>query len=332
MNNDVFKFLLEKVAGLASPAGPRARLSILIYHRVLPETDTFNQWDVTTGEFNDQMDLLARHFSPLPLTEAIERLATGSLPARAVCVTFDDGYADNAEVALPILIRHKVPATFFVATGYLDGGRMWNDTVGESIRVLAAPTLDLKHWGLGTFVLDSDDSRREAISIILPALKYLPAAEREARAAQLGELAGVASQSSLMMREDQVREMHNAGMEIGAHTVTHPILLNTAPDIARREIVESGKRLAEIVRRPVRLFAYPNGKPGVDYGPDHVRMVRDAGYLAAVSTGWGVATAKSDRFQLPRFTPWDRTPGRFMLRMVRNMGNAKSAVVAGPGS
>ncbi len=128
-----------------------------------------------------------------------------------------------------------------------------------------------------------------------------------------------------MMREEQVRELHAAGMEIGAHTVTHPILLNTAPDAARREIVESGRRLAEIVRQPIRLFAYPNGKPGVDYGPEHVAMVRDAGYAAAVSTGWGVATAQSDRFQLPRFTPWDRTPGRFALRLIRNMRNANSA-------
>jgi peptidoglycan/xylan/chitin deacetylase (PgdA/CDA1 family) len=132
------------------------------------------------------------------------------------------------------------------------------------------------------------------------------------------------------MREEQVRKLHGAGMEIGAHTETHPILLNTAPDTARREIVESGRRLAEIVRQPVRLFAYPNGKPGVDYGPEHVAMVRDAGYVAAVSTGWGVATALSDRFQLPRFTPWDRTPGRFMLRMVRNMRNANSTVAAAP--
>jgi len=328
----MMKFLLKRLAGLASPAGARARLSILIYHRVLPESDTFNQWDVTAAEFELQMDLLAGHFSPLPLTEAVERLATGSLPARAVCVTFDDGYVDNAEVALPILRKHKVPATFFVATGYLDGGRMWNDTVCESIRVLAAPTLDLTRWGLGTFELDSDVARRSAIAAILPAFKYLPAAERDTRAAQLGELAGVPRQSKLMMREEQVRALHGAGMEIGAHTVTHPILLNTAPDVARREIAESRSRLGEIVRQPVHLFAYPNGKPGVDYGPEHVTMVRDAGFKAAVSTGWGVASAQSDRFQLPRFTPWDRTPGRFMLRMVRNMRNTDSAVAAAPGA
>ncbi len=176
--------------------------------------------------------------------------------------------------------------------------------------------------GLGTFALDTVEAKRAAIARILPVLKYLPAPERAAHAARLGEMAGIGSRSDLMMREAQVRELHAAGMEIGAHTVTHPILLNTAPDAARREIVESGRRLAEILGEPVRLFAYPNGKPGVDYGPEHVQMVRDAGFAAAVSTGWGVATERSDRFQLPRFTPWDRTPGRFALRLIRNMRNA----------
>jgi peptidoglycan/xylan/chitin deacetylase (PgdA/CDA1 family) len=332
MVSPISNFLMDSLAGLASPAGQRARLSILIYHRVLPAADALNTWDVTASEFGLQMRVLREHFSLLPLAEAIERLTARSLPARAVCVTFDDGYADNAEVALPILLKHGVPATFFIATGYLDGGRMWNDTVIEAIRTLAAPTLDLTPWSLGTFALDTIDARRAAISGVLPVLKYLPGPEREARAAHLAERAGIASPGNLMMREDQVRELHNAGMGIGAHTVTHPILRNTAPDIAHREIVDSGRRLAEIVGRPIRLFAYPNGKPGQDYGPEHVQMTRDAGYAAAVATGWGVATAQSDRFQLPRFTPWDRTPGRFMLRLIRNMRTVGSGLDTAGGS
>jgi len=323
-------FLLKRLAGLASPAGARARLSILIYHRVLPVDDEFNHWDVTAAEFELQMRALSGQFSPLPLGEAIERLGTGSLPARAVCVTFDDGYADNAETALPILRKHRVPATFFIATGYLGGGRMFNDTVTEAIRGIPAPTLDLASLGLGTVALDSVAAKHAAIAKLLPVLKYLPTREREAWAARLADMAGLPERSDLMMREEQVRELHAAGMEIGAHTVSHPILLNAALDVARREIVESGRRLAEIVRAPVRLFAYPNGKPGVDYGTEHVAMVRDAGYAAAVSTGWGVATAQSDRFQLPRFTPWDRTPGRFALRLIRNMRIANGAGVAAP--
>jgi hypothetical protein len=202
---------------------------------------------------------------------------------------------------------------------------MFNDTVTEAIRTCAAPSLDLASLGLGTVSLENVAAKRAVIAKLLPVLKYLPAPERESWANRLADMAGVPGRSNLMMREDQVRELHAAGMEVGAHTVTHPILLNTAPEAARREIVESGRRLAEILRQPIDLFAYPNGKPGVDYGAEHVAMVCDAGYATAVSTGWGVATAQSDRFQLPRFTPWDRTPRRFALRLIRNMRNPNSA-------
>jgi len=65
----------------------------------------------------------------------------------------------------------------------------------------------------------------------------------------------------------------------------------------------------------VSLFAYPNGRPGVDYGVEHVRMVKDLGFEAAVSTAWGVCHSGSDRHQLPRFTPWDREIPRFVLRL-----------------
>jgi peptidoglycan/xylan/chitin deacetylase (PgdA/CDA1 family) len=304
-----------------SPKGRRARLSVLIYHRVLVHDDPLNTWDVTAEVFEAQMRVVAENFVPLPLAEAVGRLAVGELPSRAACVTFDDGYRDNAEVALPILQRHGVPATFFVATGYLDGDCMWNDKIIEALRSMPGPILDLQAWGLPVLEIGDIQSRRRAIQQILPALKYRPSAEREACAEHLKMATAVPAASSLMMGEAHVRALRAAGMEIGAHSVTHPILANVAIDQARREIVESGQRLGEILREPIRLFAYPNGKPGQDYGPEHVRMVRDAGYSAAVSTAWGVAAAGVDPYQLPRFTPWDRTPGRFGLRLLRNMRN-----------
>jgi peptidoglycan/xylan/chitin deacetylase (PgdA/CDA1 family) len=318
-------FLLRSLVGAMSPGGRRARLSILIYHRVLAHDDPLNTWDVTAGVFEAQMRVLAQNFMPLALSEAIDRLNGGKLPPRSACVTFDDGYLDNAEVALPILQRHGLPATFFIATGYLDGGRMWNDKVVEALRSMSGPTLDLQAWGLPTFELGSDLSRRLAIQRILPALKYLPGPEREARAEQLAAAAHVPAGKSPMMGETHVCALRAAGMEIGAHSVTHPILTRVADAQARREIAESGQRLAEILREPVRLFAYPNGKPGMDYGAEHVRMVRDAGYSAAVSSAWGVAAPGADVYQLPRFTPWDREPGRFALRLLRNMCNVVTA-------
>jgi len=318
-------YLFRTLAGAMSPKGRRARLSVLIYHRVLVNDDPLNTWDVTADVFEAQMRVVAENFAPLPLTEAVGRLAAGELPSRAACVTFDDGYRDNVEVALPILQRQGVPATFFVATGFLDGGCMWNDKIIEALRSMPGPMLDLQAWGLPVFEIGDTQSRRRAIQQILPALKYRPSAEREARAEHLKMATGASAASSLMMGEADIRALRAAGMEIGAHSVTHPILANVEVGQARREIVESGQRLGEILREPVRLFAYPNGKPGQDYGPEHVRMVRDAGYSAAVSTAWGVATTGVDLYQLPRFTPWDRTPGRFGLRLLRNMRSVAGA-------
>ena len=311
--------VLRTVAGTISPQGRRGRLSILIYHRVLAQPDALNTWDVTADQFDAQMRAVAATFTVLPLGEAIDRLGRGALPARALCITFDDGYRDNVDVALPILQRHGLAATFFVATGYLDGGRMWNDTVIDAIRTMPGASLDLPDWGLPDLPLDSDAGRRAAIQKVLPLLKHLPGDERRGHVEQLATRAALPASQGPMMRDDGIRALRAAGMEIGAHSVTHPILARVPQADAREEIVESGRRLADILREPTRLFAYPNGKPGQDYGPEHVRMVQEAGYRAAVSTSPGVAAAGADVYQLPRFTPWDRTPTRFALRLVRNM-------------
>jgi peptidoglycan/xylan/chitin deacetylase (PgdA/CDA1 family) len=125
-----------------------------------------------------------------------------------------------------------------------------------------------------------------------------------------------------MMTSGELRQLSQAGMCIGAHTINHPILSRISADEAWQEIQGSKDVLVDILREPVSVFAYPNGKPGTDYLPEHVQMVRDAGFSAAVSTVWGTANGQQDRYQLPRFTPWDRSKTKFGLRMARNMFRA----------
>jgi peptidoglycan/xylan/chitin deacetylase (PgdA/CDA1 family) len=273
---------------------------------------------VCAKEFDWHLAALKRWFTVMPLREAAARLRAGTLPLRAACVTFDDGYADNVTVALPVLRRHGIPATFFLSTGFIDGGRMWNDTVIETMRVAKGDTFDAASAGLGPLDISTLDSRRSAIDTAISALKYLAQEERQKRVDDLCAKASRPLPSDLMMTTDQVRSLAATGMEVGAHTVTHPILARLEPDRAGSEIRESKQRLEEMTRNPVRLFAYPNGRPGRDYRAEHVSMVRSLGFETAVSTAQGVAHASSDPFQLPRFTPWDRTPGRFALRLLRN--------------
>jgi peptidoglycan/xylan/chitin deacetylase (PgdA/CDA1 family) len=319
---------LRGLAGLLSPAGPHARLSILIYHRVLPEIDPINDWDPTAEVFTGQMRAVAAHFNVLPLGEAAARLRVGTLPARAACVTFDDGYADNAEVALPILARLGVPATFFLATGYLNGGRMFNDTVIEAIRRTSTRTIALDDATLGPIDVSTVPAKRRSIKKVLSAWKHLPPRERDTRADELAARVGAELPRDLMMRDDQVRRLRTAGMEIGAHSVTHSVLTSVSRTDAQTEITASRDYLQSLLGEPVYLFAYPNGRPHQDYSAEHVRIVRDAGFDAAVSTARGVADASADLHQLPRFTPWDRDPLRFAARLVGNLGRRPGDLVS----
>jgi len=302
-----------------APAGARSRLTILIFHRVLARRDPLFPGELDAEEFDARMQWVRRWFNVLALGEAVERLRAGRLPERPLAITFDDGYADNAKVAAPILLRLGLPATFFIATGFLDGGRMWNDTVIEAVRAARGPVLDLAPLGLNANAIGDAASRRAAIDRLIAALKYLPLDERAARTSRIAEIAGVAPSTDLMMTAADVQRLHADGMTIGAHTVNHPIFNRIADDEARSEIALGRKRLEEITGAPVRLFAYPNGKPLEDYGARHVQMVRELGFDGAVTTAWGVARNGADPFQLPRFTPWDRQRWRYGLRLLRNL-------------
>ena len=313
---------------LAAPGGRRARLAILIFHRVRSQVDPLFPGEPDAAQFAALLRHLSTRFRVLPLGEGIDRLYDGTLPSRALAITFDDGYADNFTVAAPLLQAAGMPATIFVAAGHLDGGAMWNDRVIEAVRGVKASRLDLAPLGLGVLDTGSIDAKRGSIDRLLFALKYRPQDERERDARTLQDAAQVADPIALMMTSAQVEALARHGIAVGAHTLTHPILTRLADVDARVEIAGSKARLEAITGRPVKLFAYPNGRPQEDYGPAHVRMVREAGFAAAVSTAWGAATAACDRFQLPRFTPWTRRPLRFDLLMLRNLRAAASDRVA----
>lgn len=310
---------LRGALGLASPAGRRARLSILIYHRVLPEPDPLLPGDPDAITFRWQMRALARHFNILPLAEAAARLRDGTLPARAACVSFDDGYADNLTVAAPILRELGIPATFFIATAYLDGGRMFNDTLIELARRLPAGRCDLSALGLGEHALAGSADRHRLVGSLVAHFKYQPPETRLAAAEALAAGFGVRLPDDLMMTSAQLRELHGLGMDIGGHTHSHPILARQDPAAAEHEIRLGKARLEEILQTRLRVFAYPNGRRGKDYDNAHVAMAAACGFEAAVSTNPGAAGPGSDPYQLPRFTPWDKTPTRFALRLLRNL-------------
>ncbi|MEX8495191.1 polysaccharide deacetylase family protein [Sphaerotilus sp.] len=292
-------------------------MPILMYHRVLTEPDPLQPDVPHQALLAEQFHTLASAFNVLPLHEAAELLRNGGLPPGAACITFDDGYRDNHDLALPLLREYKLPATVFVATGYLNGGRMFNDSVVETVRRLDTGEIDLSRVGLGKRLVSDVSSRRTLISELTKAVKYLDPVERDDFCEDLCRRAGSHLPTDLMMDDKHVKAMSDAGVDIGGHTVNHPILARVDSHVALHEIETNRDHLTALTGRQPLCFAYPNGKPNLDYTAAHARMVTSAGYKAAVSTAVGVASDDADSFQLPRFMPRERSAAQFVARMVR---------------
>lgn len=309
--------MLRFALSLLSPSGARGRLSILIFHRVLPQQDPIFPEEMYAERFNTLLAHIKRDFNVLPLLQAVKHLQTGSLPSRALAITFDDGYADNHTIAMPLLQKHGLVATFFIATNFLDGGRMWNDVIIEAVRGCRMQILNTADYG--SYNVENALQRRHAIDALIGKIKYLDFAKRLEAVEKVAYAAQVELPKDLMMSSAQVRDMCGQNMEVGAHTLSHPILAKIDATTAQQEIAQSRARLEEITAHSIPLFAYPNGRPGKDYLPEHVEIVKDLGFTAAVSTAWGSNNANSDLFQLARFTPWDQSPFKFNLRMAKNL-------------
>jgi len=314
--NGLTPYLVRSLGNLAASRNKGAgRICIFNYHRVLEEPDPLFEAEPDGAEFRWQMELLARCFNVLPLDVAMRALACGDVPPRAICITFDDGYRNIHDVALPILKEYNLPATVFVTTGSIDGGRMWNDTITESVRRLQRKALDLRDIGLSVYATASLEDKRRLIDTLIVHAKYLPPEGRSVITRKLEDVID-ARLPDMMLSRGMIATLAREGIDIGAHTVSHPILTHVDDAQAREEIRRGKLQLEEITGKTVRHFAYPNGKPEIDFDKRHVQMVKDAGYAAAFTTEFGPATARHDRFHIPRSRPWDTTPFLFTSRLL----------------
>jgi peptidoglycan/xylan/chitin deacetylase (PgdA/CDA1 family) len=315
--------------GLTRLAGGGQRLLVLIYHRVHARPDALFPDEPDAGAFRIQMQTLREDFRVLPLGEALRLRQQGRLPARAVCVTFDDGFADNATEALPILREIGLPATFFVATGYLDGGFMFNDAIIEACRQAPGGPWQTGTEEFGAVSVGAAGDRQKLALAMIERLKYAEPGLRFERARQLLESAGARMPPGLMMTHAQLRGLDSAGMEIGGHTRTHPILARLDERTAEFEINAGREDLRGITGGAVDLFAYPNGRPGQDYTRRDVELVRKAGFHGAVTTAWGYSDGATDPWQVPRIGTWNSTPARLAARLVIARARTRGAECSG---
>lgn len=292
--------------------------SVLNYHRVIPQRDTSSEQALTPELFEEQLIWLKRHFKVLPLPTAFSLAQTKMLPKNVVVITIDDGFYDCFAYVYPLLKKHQLTATFFISTAGLEKGYLWENQISSAI--FHAPTeltqLELQQQ---TFLIGNLADRRASITAITELAKYQPLKQRQLMIDDILKQCNCLVHLHQFLTKDQIIVMHQNGMTIGAHTVHHPILALETYETAQQEIADSKQLLEQIIESPIEFFAYPNGKYQQDFNDDHVSIVQKLGFKAAFSTEWGVAQPDVDgAFKLKRFTPWDRSPGKFCLRLAMN--------------
>lgn len=267
--------------------------SILMFHRVRPSTadGTFapNAFlEVTPEFFAAVIELLLEHgIDIVTMSEVRRRLLTSDTARRFACLTFDDGYRDNYEFALPICRRFGVPMVVYATTGYIDRTHaLW--WPGIEAVVARCDTIAFDHGGR-RIRLDAAGSaaKRRAYRSLAALCGGLPTVERDRMCRQLSDRSGVdfrqLSDVSLMTW-DMVRAMAESGSaEIGAHSVGHENLATLERSILHDELAASRDRLAAMLQRPVEHFAYPFGGRA-QAGQREFAACRDAGYATAVTT------------------------------------------------
>ena len=297
----------------------RGRLSVFLFHKVPLVADAMSPYDLALPLFERMLDFVAERFTVIPLDDAVTLLARGRLPARAACITFDDGYPSWLSNVAPALQRRGLHATFFITSGQFDGEPMWHERVAFALRHASQPVLEVPGLGLPVLPMETAQERLATSGVVENFLKYFPLHTRNELLARIEHAVGASTGSVPCMSVDDMRELHNRGFAIGGHTISHPILSLCDVKQAADEIGGVRERLEALIRAPVTAFAFPNGRPIVDFNADHVEMVRRAGYKCAVTTQWGGGRAASCPYQIPRFTPWGLNQRRMALQVGRNL-------------
>lgn len=294
---------------LAAKLQPPAA-AILMYHSVLPDPSLQDDFlgGISHAEdiFHTQMEMLAREFRPISLDDALRYLQNSEdFLARSVVVTFDDGYTDNYEVALPILSQFGVPATFYPTVDCIERRVLpWPSRLRFALRKTKR-----SEWADSSgklWPLTDPAARENAFSSACDHCCQLSGAPQEKFVQQVEAQLDARlpdHSSSLMMNFEQLRGLVSHGHIVGSHTMTHPNLAHIPESEAGFELNESKKRLELKLGLPVKHFSYPCPALSPHWSPRSVEQSRTAGYETAVTTDSGLVRKGDHPLTLKRIRP-----------------------------
>ena len=323
--------LISSIRAAIQPRRPRP--VILMYHRVA--SVQHDPWGLAVDpeRFEEQIAYVKQHRTPMSVEEFVEQLLNKTLPANAVAITFDDGYHDNLVNAKPVLVRYEIPATLFLATGFVDQDTpFWWDEIATMILASTQATHGEQIWADEDAALDwgvaerSDiaggwrawnepqTARQRAYLTIWRRLRCATAEQRDLAMNKLRRRFGTSKDSlGRPMNADEIRTLLSDGLvELGAHTVTHSALTLLSRLECRREIDGSSHRCRELATKCVTGFAYPYGDMSLEVRRDVARL----GFSWACSTEGGFADEKQpDIYALPRIAVPDAPIGTLVSLM-----------------
>jgi len=289
---------------------PRKNIIILGYHALKTPVFLKNTLGIGFGiaDFVSQIKYIAARFNVISMEDFLNSLHNKvDFPENTVMITFDDGYRDVYELAMPILNKYGLSATVFVSTGHM-GNRtsLWTNLLYyyfyKSDR--ASLTWNLPDKPETLFPLQDPTSRRESILRISGSLKQMDTRNRETQIRIIREKLHVDSASDPhddlpMLDWSQVKILADNGFHIGSHSCTHPILSRCAENELERELSESKSEIESRTGRECRVLAYPNGQPG-DYDAKTIAAVTKIGYSAAFTFHAGLVHPNVDPYRISR--------------------------------
>lgn len=307
----------------AAGAGARHRLMVLGYHNLTPTL----RWPAPGGgadAFARQLKVLRRVATLVPLEASLDALDAGApLPARAVAITFDDGYRDNLTDAVPVLRALGVPATIYLVPGFLSREvHAWWERLGWAVGAARAAHVE---FGGARLPLATPEERATALRTIETAVKRT---DHDTRLGVVEELvdrldpAGRYDGRELFVDWDGARDLVRSGFTVGSHTCGHAILAREDAEAQRKDLVRCRELLQSELSVPVPGLAYPNGERG-DYDAATIAAAREAGHTHAVTTWGRLADIGRGPFQIGRRMVTAHTPPlRLAAAVLRNFATA----------
>ena len=284
--------------------------TILRYHSVSDDESWAGDYIqkslvVTPDVFARQIAFLTRRHRVVSVGEMVEQMRSRrGVDPRGVAITFDDGYEDNYRNALPVLREHGATATFYVATSTVADARIpWTVALRRAVKLCDRADVSLSFLGGRSMDVSTYAKKEAMIRMVTGIAKRCKLNEIESILAEVHEETGSRTDlraRRIMMNWDEIRELHSAGMTIGAHTHSHYNLPSLDTSDVAQEVVASRRDIEEALQAPVEHFAYPNGRTDRHCDARVAKLVAVAGFGSAVTSLSGPVSHRYSLYCIPR--------------------------------